>query len=608
MMKVISENKNLLTNIAKFSDFDGIMSLKDSKKAIKIKLNPKSNEKMNDIFLYQFLNIFRTEEDYELYVNKEETIINLNINFEKKIKEVKRLTNMMKTLGNNIYKSLDFIYKYHIYLPDLSKHNRLLEFINSSIFMDKLYNYKMFRKWESNYYNKYINEEYMNDTTGNKKIKTLRERQYFEKDLLAYKELYKEIEGNPLYKRILIDQIFEYNYSNIKMELKGLSDEELQKLNPIVFFMWFNISYFKLYLISVYSSIIRFKDSWKTEKFLKEFIKQHNNVLNVILFIDSSFNNINIIMNYTNKFMNKDNDKKNKTFSIMKLFLKMYRNLVFNKIISLVLEKLDAYFKNEEKRGVNIFEEKKEKPKMEEMIIESDDICDASTEDNSDKESEDEDNASIKNIIENLGNCILDMELDEDNVNSINHSGIILGENYSKYETLLIEIVKRNIERNLEKDNDCAKLFEDVKYLIEADKNPKRIISRNLKIINRTKKKLMEIVTKIFADYTGKKFNVFNKFYVYDNYQEDYSEFSEESENQIKKVIEEEENKIRNFLITSHKNVEGIEKIVDDYINNNGDNIIAFAKRLIYFYSKENQFYKDLDSRIHYVTKKIDDC
>ena len=169
-------------------------------------------------------------------------------------------------------------------------------------------------------------------------------------------------------------------------------------------------------------------------------------------------------------------------------------------------------------------------------------------------------------------------------------------------------IVKRNIEENLKKDDDCAKLFEDVKYLIEADKNPKRIISRNLKIINRTKKKLMEIVTKIFADYTGKKFNVFNKFYVYDNYQEDYSEFSEESENQIKKVIEEEKNKIRNFLITSHKNVEGIEKIVDDYINNNGDNIIAFAKRLIYFYSKENQFYKDLDSRIHYVTKKIDDC
>ena len=74
-------------------------------------------------------------------------------------------------------------------------------------------------------------------------------------------------------------------------------------------------------------------------------------------------------MNYTNKFMNKDNDKKNKTFSIMKLFLKMYRNLVFNKIISLVLEKLDAYFKNEEKRGVNIFEEKKEKYVMQALKI-----------------------------------------------------------------------------------------------------------------------------------------------------------------------------------------------------------------------------------------------
>ena len=314
-------------------------------------------------------------------------------------------------------------------------------------------------------------------------------------------------------------------------------------------------------------------------------------------------------MNYMNKFMNKDNNKKNRTFSIMNLLLKMYRNIVFNKLVTLVFEKLDAYFKNEEKNDVNIFEEKKEKNEKNEknkMIIDSDDICDVSTDDCSDNE--DEKNNSMKNIIENLGNCILDMELDEDNANAINHSGIKLGENYSNFEALLIEVVKRNIERILEKDNNCEKLFEDIKYLIEADKNPRRIISRNLKIINRTKKKLMESVTKIFADYTGKKFNVFNKFYVYDNYKEDYSEFSENSENEIKKVIEEEKNKIRNFLINTHKNVEGIEKIVDDYINNNGDNIIAFSKRLIYFYSKETQYYKEVDSRILLVIKKIDDC
>ena len=49
MIKIVSRNKNLLTNIIKFSNFDDIISLKKSNKSIKYKRNATKNEKMNQI-------------------------------------------------------------------------------------------------------------------------------------------------------------------------------------------------------------------------------------------------------------------------------------------------------------------------------------------------------------------------------------------------------------------------------------------------------------------------------------------------------------------------------------------------------------------------------
>jgi hypothetical protein len=187
MIKIVSRNKNLLTNIIKFSNFDDIISLKKSNKSIKYKLNATKNEKMNQILLYQFLNKFRSEEEYEIYDNQEEIIFDIGINFEEEMKKIKALEEKMKLLDKNIIKSLDFIYKYHIYLPDLKKNNKILEFNNSSIYMDKLYDYKRCQQWEKNFYGKQINEEYFYDFTGNKKIKPLREKLYYENELINLK-------------------------------------------------------------------------------------------------------------------------------------------------------------------------------------------------------------------------------------------------------------------------------------------------------------------------------------------------------------------------------------------------------------------------------------
>ena len=590
MIKIVSRNKNLLTNIIKFSNFDDIISLKKSNKSIKYKLNATKNEKMNQILLYQFLNKFRSEEEYEIYDNQEEIIFDIGINFEEEMKKIKALEEKMKLLDKNIIKSLDFIYKYHIYLPDLKKNNKILEFNNSSIYMDKLYDYKRCQQWEKNFYGKQINEEYFYDFTGNKKIKPLREKLYYENELINLKEFFNEVKGNDANKKIFNELILTFNYEEIINKFEHSSENELKKMNPIFYFVLFNTTYFKSFLINTFSSIFRYKDSYKYEQFLKEFINQHNKVLNVILFINNSFNNINLVINNTNKFLNKNN----KAFSLMNLYLKMYKETVFDKLINSVLEKFENYLMEQ---GSNIFEINTGKNNDCEMVIDNFEEDEEQYSDDDSNEEKD-DLVLIKDIIEQLGNCLLDMELDENNINNINSSKLKLGQIYSNFEDVLIKVIKTNIENDLKKNNNAQDIFERIKFLIEADKNPKRIISNNIKIINKTKKKILEVISNIFAVYTTQRFNVFNAFNIYDNYQEDYSDFSEESEKRIKERIEYEISKIKNILIKNYEKLESAEKMVDKYIKDNGDNMIVLAKRLIYFYSKEIQFYEVNDKRI----------
>lgn len=286
----------------------------------------------------------------------------------------------------------------------------------------------------------------------------------------------------------------------------------------------------------------------------------------------------------------------------MHLYLKMYKDMVYDKLIDTVLKKLDVYL---EQQGIHIFEIKNDKN---DMFIEDSDIDEYSYSYDADESNgENEDAKTIKEITESLGNCILDMELDENKANGINHSNIKLGEKYANYEEILIEKIGSKIETNLKNNNNGLDVFDRIKFLFEADKSSKKINSKNLKVINKTKKKLMEKVTRIFASYTTERFNVFNKFCIYDEHKEDYCEFSEESEKKIKEMAKDEINKIRNLLIKKYNKLEGIEKLVDSYIRDNGDITIVLAKRLIYFYSKEIQFYTDNDKRIAYLVQNDDE-
>lgn len=592
--------KNLVTNIAKFQELDDMFSFKKSKNKINVILSAKNNDDVNGIFFNNYMKMFLSEDDEENTEKRIEYNLDIEINktnWEEKFKEANEHLEKMKTLGDELMKSMDFIFKYKIYLPDLRKSNTFLEFVNSTIFMMKFYDFNKLETMEKCYYDKYINKEYIMDSTGNKAIVPLRKNQHYEKELLNLRESFNEIKGNKRYLKILTEQIMEYNYISIENEYKDMKKEDLEKINPIISFVWLVTIYFKFYLIYVKASIIRIKNNSK--KFLTEFIKQQNGVTNVILFLNNNFNNVNIIINYWYKFLNK-NEKSEKKFTLLNLFLKMYKEYIYNSLIDGVIDEFDKYLKHYKKE-----EEKNESIKKNGMIIDSGDNDSLNSTNDSSISSDEEsmeqcEEYSIVDIIEDLGNCILDMELNEQNAKGINHTGFILSEKYEKYETVLINSIKRKLE-NL-KESEALNTFEEMKPLLETIKNPRFLSCKNVKLINRTKKKLTEAATKILVDYATNKFNITNKNYKYVSPVENFNDFSEKGERNIKEKAENELNIIKNMLKEKFMNTgkvpKEIEELVNSYVDKNGDDIVILAKKVIYFFYKEKQFYKENNKKI----------
>ena len=592
--------KNLVTNIAKFQELDDMFSFKKSKNKINVILSAKNNDDVNGIFFNNYMKMFLSEDDEENTEKRIEYNLDIEINktnWEEKFKEANEHLEKMKTLGDELMKSMDFIFKYKIYLPDLRKSNTFVEFVNSTIFMMKFYDFNKLETMEKCYYDKYINKEYIMDSTGNKAIVPLRKKQHYEKELLNLRESFNEIKGNKRYIKILTEQIMEYNYISIENEYKDMKKEDLEKINPIISFVWLVTIYFKFYLIYVKASIIRIKNNSK--KFLTEFIKQQNGVTNVILFLNNNFNNVNIIINYWYKFLNK-NEKSEKKFTLLNLFLKMYKEYIYNSLIDGVIDEFDKYLKHYKKE-----EEKNESIKKNAMIIDSGDSDSLNSTNDSSYSSDEEsmeqcEEYSIVDIIEDLGNCILDMELNEQNAKGINHTGFLLSDKYEKYETVLINSIKRKLE-NL-KEKEALNIFEEIKPLLETIKNPRFLSCKNVKLINRTKKKLTEAATKILVDYATNKFNITNKNYKYVSPVENFNDFSEKGERNIKEKAENELNIIKNMLKEKFMNTgkvpKEIEELVNSYVDKNGDDIVILAKKVIYFFYKEKQFYKENNKKI----------
>lgn len=590
-------NKNLLGKIALFSDYRDIISLKESDDEIGSQLNIDNHEYMKKILFYHFSTIFnRVENDRELDEQLKRKIFKTYYyssqkNWEKKMEEINKLKELNEFIEPELRERIEFIFKIHRYLLDIRKSKPLLEYNNSTSFMYILYDLKQKENFMRLYYNKYINEEYIKDINNNKIIKMLREKFSYEKEVLNIKNSLREISNNNKYMEILNKQILKYDYKKIINEFKDIKREEIIKLNPIIFIIWYITAYFNFYCDYIDESLFIYKSEKNPELFLIEFIAQHNDIINVILYLNSILENVNIIINNWNKFINK-NDKA--SFSLLELFLSMYKERIYNKYISLTIEKFRSFINKRIENGENFFSIKKERNKMD-IVNESQD---ETTDDSFSIESINEENISLYQIIEDIGNCILDIELNKCNANLINHTDIILGKNYEIFEEIIIRKLTKNVENCL-KEGQCIKIFDELKELLEVEKSRSWLKNEKLKIINRTRKKLFEKVIKKFVPFLNDKLNANNKYYT-NYYNEDFYFFSEESEKIIMNNIENDINNVKNILYNKYSKDE-----VDKYIDYCGDEFALLFKKLLFFYHKEKQFYEENDRNIlNYLQRK----
>ena len=421
----------------------------------------------------------------------------------------------------------------------------------------------------------------------------LREKLYYEKEVLNIRKSLKEISNNTKYMKILNEQILKYDYKKIINEFKDVKREELIKLNPIIFIIGYLTAYFDFYCDYIDESLFIYKNEKNPQLFLIEFIVQHNDIINVILCLNSIFENVNIIINNWNKIINK-NDKE--PFSLLNLFLNMYKERIYNKYISILLEKFRLFTNKRIENGENFIGTKKEEKENKMDIVNENQ--NGSTDDSFSIESIDEENISLYKIIEEIGNCILDIELHKGNANLINHTEIILGKNYEIFEEIIIRKITKNVENCL-KEEQGLKIFDELKNLLEVEKSRSWLKNQKLKIINRTRKKLFEKVIKKFVPFLNDNLDANNKYYT-NYYNEDFYFFSEESEIIIRNNIENDINKVKNILYNKYSKDD-----VDKYIDYCGDEFALLFKKLVFFYHKEKQFYEENDKNIlNYLQRK----
>jgi hypothetical protein len=242
----------------------------------------------------------------------------------------------------------------------------------------------------------------------------------------------------------------------------------------------------------------------------------------------------------------------------------------------------------------------------------------------SDEEEEYDRNNDNKVVIDKILNSVLDLSINKNNANAINHSQIKLSEEYEKIENLLVSKLCENLQKKLEEEGDkISKNYEILENFLKYQKRKRfsRVDNNNsLKIINRTRKKLLQSTFKIMCDYILPKImNDFNsrlkinnnerKLYIdYNeilnkvNYQGDLSDFNQSKKMKIEEKVQEEINNIKSRLYERNINgydVNDTNKLVNEYMDNDGIEIVFLVKKMIYFYFKELEFYEEKDQKVY---------
>ena len=269
--------------------------------------------------------------------------------------------------------------------------------------------------------------------------------------------------------------------------------------NEIIKFLLFLNHTVKLFSQFIYGFILLYANSNNNiindNKLILEYISKHNDFVNFGLLVDEHFNNINLIINYLNKFIFMNNNKSFNYFSIYKMCINIFKKEIYDKIentLKIKFEKISNNYINDLfDESNNEKDKEKEKNDNNESNTKEDSNSFEDSEYYSDMENDDsilDENRKITNkeIIENLMNCVTDFNINEFNANVINHSELKINEDFMIYENMLINSFINKIDKYLsdkEKSVNTISIQNESKiYIKNEDGNTFNIIKRTKKI------------------------------------------------------------------------------------------------------------------------------
>jgi len=641
-MKRIYDNEHILTRISMYLEPKDIISFFASNKAICNKLNPLTNTAINLLFYFGITReIFSMNDDYnedKSFSNNDknllESIWNGNINW--KAFYCQCLRHFDSYPDKQISERVKEYFKIHLFLMYLRKENCFLEYKNSSshqiINFDK--NFKDICTYD--HYDNYINTDYLICKNGQKNvIKFMKENLPFEDELSNFKDIYNEFSNNPEYRNIL-NMILRYDFESLDLIYEKIMISGNKKINKIVYFILWSVRSFIFFIIYNYESTIRFEKDKDETVFLTQFNKAYNNYINAALLTDSNFENINIIINYLDKFLNGNNqDKKEGKFSLYQLYFKIFEKKVFEKLEMKIDLKAAINLREYLNELINNENEKNASEAMEvDEVYKTRDCTPNCSQDemeylyDMDEDNDLEFNSKIETneLLSDVTNSILDMDINEENSIAINHSCIKLGGKYEKHEDMLDNEFKFFLEENL-KEKSTSEVFEVIEKSLKYNGNSRIFRTNSLNLINRTKKKLLKNSYKIlvpniisnleknfrshikFNENTKKRVLSLETSEIQDNkeYNYDLSNFSQKNRIKIEEKVKEEINNIKSCLYEQNINGFNIEETVDlvnKYMDNNGIELVLLVKKMIYFYYVEMQTYEENDKKIENILLK----
>ena len=633
---------NIITNISKFLTFNEIIFFSMiNKNTYTLLLNPIHNANINSFyreFAYKKFYLNELSEDDEETEKKEEIILDyyeLTKNNWKLIYQ-NLLNNYYNYPNQDIVKLIYKSFKIHLYLPGLRKSNKYLEFKFSSLHQLVSYDISLCNNIIYNHYNKYLNENgfFIEKTKTNDFM--LKKTLHFENEFLKFNQQLNNFR-NDLNLIQFLEKLSNYDYDYLD---NIYINNNVNHNNIIfIFILWLNhtIIIFAKFIYR-FVNIYTFSNNNQNNenKLLKQFINKHNDFVNFSLLINERLNNINLIINYLKKFIliknndnNTNNDKKLfNYFSIYKLCINIMKKEFYDKLknkiktnFEIITNKyINDLFENSNNEN-NDSKTKEDSNSFEEYENNLED-------ENFDCSLLDENNElSNKEIVEKIMLCITDLGINEYNSNLINHSKLIMNEDYKEYENILINAFRNKINKYFEEEKNIKELFIIIKKAISSKNEDIDNISKDneisLNIIKRSKKiiffaimdslkeniikKIKEDILKYIQKCNQTIINNKNKNILIGKNiilsDEEKNKLNEAQKIIILNLYNNELDKIKKDLIKSKK-VKNMSVLINNYFDYSKCYFVSVLKEILSYFYMEVEYFSKMDNKIVNIISK----